>query len=119
MRPRGANSMWGHRAPMAAGLLVAGHDTTASTLGLALFHLAQQPAAMAALRREQAAVRAAHGAALTPAALRAMPYAEAVLRETWRLHPVVPVVGRKTKEDVVLGEYQVRLLFWAHVIMHV
>lgn len=32
-----------------------------------------------------------------------MPFCEAVLREVWRLHPIVPVVGRKAKRDTQLG----------------
>jgi cytochrome P450 len=90
------------------GLLIAGHDTTASSLGVALLYLAQTPDALAALRAEQAAVVRAHGAAITPAALAAMPLTEGVLREAWRLHPVVPVVGRAATRDVTIGDYAVR-----------
>jgi cytochrome P450 len=89
------------------GLFIAGHDTTACSLSAALFHLAATPDALAALRAEQAAVVAEHGAEVSVAALSAMPVAEAVLREAWRLHPVVPVVGRKATRDVALGEYRV------------
>ena len=90
------------------GLFIAGHDTTAASLCVALFYLSQTPGALAALRAEQTAATKAHGAAITPAALDSMPYAEAVLREAWRMHPVVPVVGREAKTDVQLGEYAIK-----------
>ena len=101
------------------GLLVAGHDTTASSLGAALFHLAQAPDALAALRAEQDAVRADLGPELTPAALARMPFAEAVLREAWRLHPVVPVLGREANRDVALGgEFGLKAGQRAFVALH-
>jgi cytochrome P450 len=90
------------------GLFIAGHDTTASSLSVALFYLSQTPAALAALRQEQAEVVSRHGDAVSPTALEAMPYAEAVLREAWRLHPVVPVVGRQATRDVTLGDFLVK-----------
>jgi len=90
------------------GLFIAGHDTTAASLSVALFYLSQTPGAPAALRAEQAAVTQVQGGAITPAALESMPYAEAVLREAWRMHPVVPVVGREAKEDVTLGDFSVK-----------
>lgn len=89
------------------GLLIAGHDTTASTISCALYHLAQSPEALAELRAEQSSVVNKHGIALTSRALAEMPFTEAVLRETCRLHPVVPVVGRVSKCNVELGEYAV------------
>ena len=89
------------------GLLIAGHDMTASSMACALFHLAQAPVAMAGLRAEQAGVMQRHGDALTPAALAGMPFAEAVLLEAWRLHPVVPVVSRAAARDVDLGGFAV------------
>lgn len=90
------------------GLFIAGHDTTAASLSVALFYLSQMPSALGALRAEQAAAAERHRAALTAAALEDMPYAEAVLREAWRMHPVVPVVGREAKVDVQLGDFAVK-----------
>ena len=91
------------------GLLIAGHDTTASSLCTALYHLAASPAALAALRAEADAVAAAHGGdGVSATALADMPYAEAVLREAWRLKPVVPVVGREAKRDIALGPFAIK-----------
>jgi cytochrome P450 len=52
--------------------------------------LAEHPAVLRRLAAEQAAVVAAHGPALSPAALAAAPYASAVVRETLRWAPAVP-----------------------------
>jgi len=60
-------------------LLVAGSDTTATALAWSLDALARHPRVARAVRRE-----AADGART---------YTAAVVRETLRLHPVVPLVS--------------------------
>ncbi|KAG2434686.1 hypothetical protein HXX76_007577 [Chlamydomonas incerta] len=87
------------------GILIAGHDTTASSLSMLLYELAQHPEVLSRLAQEQAAVVAAHGPALSGGALRDMRYAEAVVREAWRRWPVVPVVGRVAVQDTTLAGY--------------
>ncbi|WP_406234815.1 cytochrome P450 [Nocardia sp. NBC_01009] len=72
-------------------LLVAGHETTATTLVWALFHLHRQPAALGRLRAE---IQAA-GPEATPLELAGLPYLDAVCQETLRLHPTVPIVLRR------------------------
>nr|WP_234390647.1 cytochrome P450 [Nocardia suismassiliense] len=72
-------------------LLVAGHETTATTLVWALFQLHRAPEALARLRAE---LRAA-GPDATPVELAALPYLDAVCQETLRLHPPVPIVVRR------------------------
>ncbi|WP_433729267.1 cytochrome P450 [Nocardia sp. CA-129566] len=72
-------------------LLVAGHETTATTLVWALFHVHREPAALDRLRAE---LRAA-GPDATPLELAGLPYLDAVCQETLRLHPAVPIVLRR------------------------
>lgn len=72
-------------------LLVAGHETTATTLVWALFHLHREPATLATLRAE---LRAA-GPGIGPVELAGLPYLDAVCQETLRLHPAVPIVVRR------------------------
>lgn len=55
-------------------LLVAGHDTTASTLGVALYYLGTLPAVAEKLRQEQLQLVAKHGPDVTPACLEDMTY---------------------------------------------
>ena len=64
--------------------------------------LAANPRVLARLADEQAAVVAAHGEALTPAAVAAAPYASAVIRETLRMRMIVSGVMRKAEKDLEL-----------------
>lgn len=62
-------------------VLLAGHDTSSTTLTRCLSNLHDHPWVLDKLRAEQAAVRASRGEALTPNALKEMPFADAVLRQ--------------------------------------
>ena len=70
-------------------LLVAGHETTATALGWAIERLVRQPRALARLREEVAAGEDA--------------YLDAVVRETLRLRPVIPLVARRLTEPAEVG----------------
>jgi cytochrome P450 family 135 len=70
-------------------LLVAGHETTATALAWALERLARHPAAWARLREEVAAGEE--------------DYLDAVVKETLRLRPVIPIVLRHLKAPVRIG----------------
>jgi hypothetical protein len=61
-------------------VLLAGFDTSSTTLTAVLANLQQHPAALEQLRQEQQAVVVKHGQGLSAAVLRDMPYAEAVIR---------------------------------------
>ncbi|MBO0856734.1 MAG: cytochrome P450, partial [Nocardia sp.] len=76
-------------------MLVAGHETTATTLVWALFRLHRQPRVLRRLRDE------IDGAGTDPDELAALPYLTAVCRETLRLHPPLPIVLRR-----LTGEYR-------------
>jgi cytochrome P450 len=73
-------------------LLVAGHDTTATALSWALERLTRHPAILAK------AVQAADTGDDE--------YLDALAKETLRIRPVVPDVGRVLKEPVELAGYQ-------------
>jgi cytochrome P450 len=70
-------------------LLVAGHETTATALAWALERLTRHPAALDRLTEE---VRAGDEE-----------YVDAVIRETLRLRPVLPFVGRKLTAPVTIA----------------
>jgi cytochrome P450 family 135 len=70
-------------------LLVAGHETTATALAWALERLARHPAAWARLREEVAAGEE--------------DYLDAVVKETLRLRPVLPIVLRHLKAPMTIG----------------
>ncbi|MEV6334411.1 cytochrome P450 [Nocardia vinacea] len=72
-------------------LLVAGHETTATSLVWALFHLHREPEALQRLRAELDAA----GPDASPLELAGLPFLDAVCQETLRLHPAVPIVLRR------------------------
>ena len=74
-------------------LLLAGHETTATSIGWAFERLLRTPAA---LERLTAEAKAGEGA----------DYLDAVIKETMRVRPVVPEVFRQTTESVQLGDYR-------------
>jgi cytochrome P450 len=73
-------------------LLVAGHETTATALAWALERLTRHPAALERLTEE---VRSGDGEE----------YVDGVIRETLRLRPVIPFVGRRLSEPQTVGEW--------------
>jgi cytochrome P450 len=74
-------------------LLLAGHETTATGLAWAFDLLFRAPDKMERLRAE---IAAADG----------HDYVDAVVKETLRVRPVVPFVGRRLREATELGGYQ-------------
>ena len=70
-------------------LLLAGHETTATALAWALHELGKDPA-------QEAKARDAASAGDTD-------YLEAVLKESMRLHPVIPMVARTLMAPATIG----------------
>ncbi|KDR81931.1 hypothetical protein GALMADRAFT_135320 [Galerina marginata CBS 339.88] len=86
--------------------LVAGHETTSNATTWALFALTQNPAAQAKLRDELLNVGTDNP---TMDELNALPYLDAVVRETLRVHPPVPSTMRvATRDDVLPLEKPIR-----------
>eukprot|EP00775_Hariotina_reticulata_P007859 gene7859-8055_t len=88
-------------------VLLAGHDTSSTTLTRCMSNLQDHPRVLQKLRAEQQRVLTNYGSQVTAAALKDMTYADAVIRETLRLDPVVGAVMRVATEDMALGAYQV------------
>jgi cytochrome P450 len=91
-------------------LFLAGHETSASSLGMATYLLAQVPQAQERLRGEVAAVLAERGERLgvSPEApldfddLRRLTYGAALFNETLRLYPPVSFFIRESRKDTTL-----------------
>jgi cytochrome P450 len=75
-------------------LLVAGHETTATSLSWAFERLLRHPDKLERLRAEAAAGESEE-------------YLDAVVKETLRLRPVLPIVVRKLSEPMELGGHTV------------
>ena len=89
-------------------LLVAGHETTATSLAWTIHSLLQNPEALAAARDEVANV-IGEGSQLpspSPEQIAALEYLDAVIKETARLNPVVPIVVRRLERDTQIGDYE-------------
>jgi cytochrome P450 len=76
-------------------LFLAGHDTTASSLALALYELSYRPDLQQRIAEESGGGEASE-------------CLEHVIKETLRLYPAVHLVGRTALEDVRLGKFLVR-----------
>jgi cytochrome P450 len=82
--------------------VVAGHETTATTLSWAMYELHRHPEALASLR---AALAPARALPPRPRPSRRCPCLEAACDETLRLHPPVPMVPRRLTRAFALGGY--------------
>lgn len=80
-------------------LFLAGHETSASALGMASYLLASHPQAQQRLRQELQAVLGDRSGPLTFDDLRQLPYAAAVFNETLRLYPPVSFFIREAQRE--------------------
>ncbi|CAI0409413.1 unnamed protein product, partial [Linum tenue] len=81
-------------------LFAAGTDTSSSTLEWAMTELLRSPSTLAKLKEEldQTIGKGNH---LQESDISRLPYLQAILKETFRLHPATPfLLPRKAKEDV-------------------
>lgn len=83
--------------------LLAGHETTATSLAFALHLLAKHPEQRRLAQEEAEAVLA--GRAPTAADLDALPYLTRVMKETMRLYPAAALVGRRVVAETVVDGY--------------
>ncbi len=81
-------------------LLVAGHETTATTLAWTAARVADRPNVLRKLREE---IASAGGSAISPDAAAQLPYLDATIKEALRLDPIVPMVVRYLTEPTRIG----------------
>ena len=91
-------------------MLVAGHETTATSLAWTIHSLLCNPEALATARDEVANVIGEGPERPSPSAeqIAALEYLDAVIKETARLNPVVPIVVRRLDKDTPIGDYKIQ-----------
>ena len=82
-------------------LLLAGHETTATSLAWVVWHLLNHPEVLARLREEVDDVTG--GAALEARHLPQLEYLDAVVKESMRLTPVATMVARRLHTPARIG----------------
>ncbi|MBM2575534.1 cytochrome P450 [Jannaschia sp. Os4] len=87
-------------------LFMAGHETTANTLAWALYLVDRSPRVRAALSAELDAVLG--GRDPEYADVPNLPVTRAIVLETLRLYPPVPILGRTATGDGTVGDHAVR-----------
>jgi cytochrome P450 len=95
-------------------MMIAGHETTGTTLSFLWAHAARRPDVQDALFYESQSL----GDELD---LTRLPYAEAVWREILRLYPAVPILDRLAVEDVNLRGYRIPAganVLWSPFVLH-
>lgn len=86
-------------------IFLAGHETTAMNLSWTWYLLSQHPEVVANLKAEVDTVLGDRPP--TMADLANLPYTEMVIKESLRLYPPAPAVGREPIEDVQVGGYTI------------
>lgn len=82
-----------------------GDDTTSSGVSHALYSISRHPAVQAKLYEElQQVLGKDREAPASQAQLQQLKYLECVIKETMRLYPPVPAIGRYTRKDLKIGE---------------
>ncbi|KZT27190.1 cytochrome P450 [Neolentinus lepideus HHB14362 ss-1] len=87
-------------------ILFAGHDTTSNTLAWALWELAKHPEIQDRVRKEirerEADIRARGAPEFTLADIESLPYFQAFLKESMRMHPAVFGLSRVAAKDTIV-----------------
>ncbi|XP_050079341.1 uncharacterized protein LOC126567151 [Anopheles maculipalpis] len=84
--------------------MFAGHDTTTSCISFAAYYLSRDPAIQQRVYDEIQAIVGpdAKSAELTYGTLQELKYLDMVIKETLRINPSVPIIGRRSAGDMVI-----------------
>jgi cytochrome P450 len=84
-------------------LLLAGHETTATTLAWVLHRILTHPDVLARLREE--VLRVGGGGAVAPERIHELVLLDATIKESQRVMPIIPMVGRGVMAPLRIGEW--------------
>ena len=86
-------------------MLLAGHETTATSLSWVVHRLLQNPDVLEKVRAECQHV--VGGGPIRAEHISALEYLDATIKETARLNPIVPVVARYLEQPTQIGAYEI------------
>jgi cytochrome P450 len=89
----------------AVTMFVAGHETTANALAFALMLLGDHPEVDARAFAE--IEKALQGKTARAEDVPALPFLEAIVKETMRLYPPAHIIGREATRDLTLGKWSI------------
>ncbi|XP_064097711.1 cytochrome P450 4C1-like [Macrobrachium nipponense] len=84
-----------------------GHDTTAASINWVLYFMGYYPEIQEKVYEELTSVLGDPDQPLTMADIRELNYLDRCIKESLRLYPSVPFVGRRLGEDIVVDNYRV------------
>lgn len=86
-----------------------GHDTTTSGISFAIYELARNPAVQDKIYDEIVSIlgKDPNSHEITFQVLQEFKYLEMVIKETLRLYPSVPFIGRNVVEPIKLGDFKI------------
>ena len=87
-------------------MLLAGHETTATSMAWVIHRLLQNPEVLATARAEVASVIGDGATAPTAEQVDQLDYLDAVIKETARLNPAAPMIVRLLETDLHIGGYE-------------
>ncbi|CAI8602191.1 unnamed protein product [Vicia faba] len=87
-------------------LFMAGTDTSATTIEWAMVELINNPDVMEKARQEIDLITQ-KSRLIQESDLPELPYLQAIVKETLRIHPTAPIIGRQTSENCVVYGYDV------------
>jgi len=86
-------------------ILLAGHETTATSMAWVMYRLLQHPEVLETARTEMASVFGSGRQASLAEQVTELGYLDAVIKETARLHPIVPIVLRYLDAPTRIGDF--------------
>ncbi|KAI8826408.1 cytochrome P450 [Chytriomyces cf. hyalinus JEL632] len=82
------------------GFFLAGHETSANTMTFMAYELSRNPEIQAKLKEEIKQALHKNAGVVTVEHLNEFPYLDRVMKETQRLHSIIPIIGRAALHDI-------------------